>query len=182
MIYSFKQLLRATYHDGNDYRCICPPHDASAAVQAQQALLEREAETVDNFMRSLHDHHQEHGLTRQHLMTCFECSSSIPETYVDVAAAGDECGSSSSGSGNNRGDVAFSSKLVIRVTFLEQCQQVVGLNLPAISCRNDNCRQRHILFKKKAPYQPKMCWGFYKTPIKNPNFFDSEYDPWCDSA
>jgi hypothetical protein len=91
-VYSFKQLLRASYHDGEKWQCACPPRDAAKPADQLQSLLEREAETVDNFMHGVRDHHHEHGLTQQQLTRCFESDPSVAETHVAVAAAAADAG------------------------------------------------------------------------------------------
>jgi hypothetical protein len=194
VVYSFKQLLRASYHDGSDMRCACPrQHGGSADGQDLQSLLENEAETIDNFMHELRSHQQEHGLTHRQLTACFECSASIPATYVDVAAAGDGVAAAGDGvaaadgvsavdaahvtMGESRGEAALNKKLFVRAAFLEQCRHVVGLDLPAVPCVE--CGETHIMFSSKGV--PNMQWALYRSPIKNPNYVDSEYDPQCDS-
>ncbi len=160
MVYSLKQLLRAIYHDGQRFCCL-------SALESPNALLEKEAQAVDSFMHGLRDHHHEHGLTRQYLTDCFECSSPIPETHIIRVPAPD---------GNEE---VLHRKLVIRAGFLALCQQVAGLLLPATACKHDTCNEMHKVFKKGN--QSNMKWGFYRASIENPNNFDSEYDCWCDS-
>jgi hypothetical protein len=213
VVYSFKQLLRASYYDGEKRQCACPPRNAAEPADQLQSLLENEAETVDNFMHSLRDHHHEHGITEQQLTLCFESDPNVAETHVAVTAAAADAGafvlkyerdSDSEGEealndAANCGEsvvndgvvteraheetksriVSLNRKLIIRRAFLEQCSQVVGLHLPKIACTRDGCRLQHDMFTGKG--LPDMRLDFYRSPIKNPNNVDSEYDPCCES-
>jgi hypothetical protein len=200
VVYTFMQLLRASYHDGDRLQCACPPRDVPGPAD-KLSLLEKEAETVDNFMLDLREHHLEHGLTRQQLMCCFECDPSVPETHVAVAATAADAdafvkdsesdgesdaavggGGAAAGlaqEGSRRVRVSLNKKLIIRAAFLEQCREVVGLNLPDVPCTHEGCGREHTVFTSKG--LPNMRLDFFRSPIKNPNNVDSEYDPCCDS-
>ena len=75
--------------------------------------------------------------------------------------------------------MSFNKKLIIRAAFLGQCRQVVGLNLPDVPCTHEGCGRVHTVFTSKG--LPDMRLDFLRSPIKNPNNVDSEYDPCCDS-
>jgi hypothetical protein len=118
MVYTFKQLLRARYYDGDDYRCI---HQDTPSDQLQ--LLLEEAETVDSFMFELREFQQKSNcLTFQDLLDCFGCDPTLSKTLVELV---DE-------------PQGFPKKLVVRHQFLELCRQVVGLNMPALQFDLEN--------------------------------------------
>ena len=148
MVYSFKQLLHATYHDGQTRTCKCPQE---GQMSEEQELLLQEAETVDNFMLELRGRD---GLTQQDIENRFERSET--ETR------------------------SSNSKLVIRANFLEQCRQVIGMQMQHSKC--ECCHKAHHnppLFNDNG--LPCMNWSCYKRPIKNPTHYASDFVAQCDS-
>jgi hypothetical protein len=52
----------------------------AAGRPSRTVAIEKESETVDNFIHELRDHHLEHGLIPQQLVCCFDCGPSLPGT------------------------------------------------------------------------------------------------------